>query len=51
MCVIVFIFIFLSNVVCVSLGSTDSLIEHPASMTHASMSEEMMKKQGLTKVI
>ncbi|KAH7826332.1 Methionine gamma-lyase 2 [Monocercomonoides exilis] len=35
--------------VAVSLGNTDTLIEHPASMTHASVPEELMKKQGLTK--
>ena len=33
----------------VSLGALDTLIEHPASMTHASVPEELMKKQGLTK--
>jgi len=33
----------------VSLGTLDSLIEHPASMTHACVPEEVMKKQGLTK--
>ena len=33
----------------VSLGTLDTLIEHPSSMTHAGVSEEMMKKQGLTK--
>ncbi|KAH7824722.1 Methionine gamma-lyase 1 [Monocercomonoides exilis] len=35
--------------VCVSLGSVDTLIEHPASMTHACVPEELMIKQGLTK--
>lgn len=34
---------------CVSLGSTDTLIEHPGSMTHAGFSEEQMKTAGLTK--
>ena len=33
----------------VSLGTLDTLIEHPASMTHANVSEELMKKQGLTR--
>ena len=33
----------------VSLGTLDTLIEHPASMTHAHVSEELMKKQGLTR--
>ena len=33
----------------VSLGTLDTLIEHPASMTHAAVSEELMKKQGLTR--
>jgi cystathionine gamma-synthase len=32
----------------VSLGTLDTLIQHPASMTHASLSEEMMRRQGLT---
>ncbi|MBM3316633.1 MAG: aminotransferase class I/II-fold pyridoxal phosphate-dependent enzyme [Candidatus Eisenbacteria bacterium] len=32
----------------VSLGTLDTLIQHPASMTHASISEEMMRRQGLT---
>jgi cystathionine gamma-synthase len=31
----------------VSLGTCDTLIEHPASMTHASVPLEMMKEQGL----
>jgi len=31
----------------VSLGDTDSLIEHPASMTHATYSEEDLKKVGI----
>ncbi|KAK2964490.1 methionine gamma-lyase [Blattamonas nauphoetae] len=34
--------------VAVSLGNTDTLIEHPASMTHASVPLEIMKQQGLT---
>lgn len=33
----------------VSLGTLDTLIEHPASMTHAVVPEELMKKQGLTR--
>ena len=33
----------------VSLGALDTLIEHPASMTHAVVPEELMKKQGLTR--
>ena len=33
----------------VSLGTVDTLIEHPASMTHAVVPEELMKKQGLTR--
>jgi len=32
----------------VSLGSVDTLIQHPASMTHASVPPEVMKQQGLT---
>ena len=32
----------------VSLGTLDTLIEHPASMTHAAVSEELMRKQGIT---
>lgn len=31
----------------VSLGDTDSLIEHPASMTHASYTEEELKLAGI----
>ncbi len=31
----------------VSLGDTDSLIEHPASMTHATYSEEELRKVGI----
>lgn len=33
----------------VSLGNPDTLIEHPASMTHSIVSEEILKKQGLTR--
>lgn len=33
----------------VSLGGVDTLIEHPASMTHASVPEALMAKQGLTR--
>jgi len=32
----------------VSLGTLDTLIQHPASMTHASVPEEIMRRQGLT---
>jgi methionine-gamma-lyase len=32
----------------VSLGSTDTLIEHPASMTHAVMPNEFRKKVGIS---
>ena len=32
----------------VSLGSTDTLIQHPASMTHAIMPKEMRLKVGIT---
>ena len=32
----------------VSLGDTDSLIQHPASMTHAGMSEEALKEAHIT---
>jgi methionine gamma-lyase len=32
----------------VSLGNVDTLIEHPASMTHASVPPEVMKQQGMT---
>ncbi len=32
----------------VSLGTVDTLIQHPASMTHASVPPEIMKQQGLT---
>jgi len=35
--------------VLLSLGTLDSLIEHPASMTHACVPEDVMKKQGLTR--
>ncbi len=32
----------------VSLGTLDTLIQHPASMTHASVPEAIMRQQGLT---
>ena len=32
----------------VSLGTLDTLIQHPASMTHASVPEPIMRRQGLT---
>jgi cystathionine gamma-synthase len=32
----------------VSLGTVDTLIQHPASMTHASVPLDVMKQQGLT---
>jgi cystathionine beta-lyase/cystathionine gamma-synthase len=32
----------------VSLGGVESLIEHPASMTHASMGEEARARAGIT---
>jgi methionine-gamma-lyase len=32
----------------VSLGSVDSLIQHPASMTHASIPKEVRMKIGIT---
>jgi cystathionine gamma-synthase len=32
----------------VSLGTVDTLIQHPASMTHASVPPEIMRQQGLT---
>jgi len=32
----------------VSLGTLDTLIQHPASMTHASVPPEIMRRQGLT---
>ena len=32
----------------VSLGTVDTLIQHPASMTHASVPLDIMKQQGLT---
>ncbi len=31
-----------------SLGGVESLVEHPASMTHASISKEMRERNGLT---
>ncbi|BFU26372.1 methionine gamma-lyase, putative [Entamoeba histolytica HM-1:IMSS-B] len=33
----------------VSLGTLDTLIEHPASMTHAAVPEHLLKQQGLTR--
>jgi len=35
-------------VVAVSLGGVDTLIEHPASMTHCGVPEDLMRQQGLT---
>ncbi|KAL7718776.1 cystathionine gamma-synthase [Entamoeba marina] len=35
----------------VSLGCIDTLIEHPASMTHAAVPENLMKKQGISKTM
>lgn len=35
--------------VCVSLGAIDTMIQHPASMTHACVPEHLMIKQGLTR--
>ncbi|MDF0667194.1 MAG: PLP-dependent aspartate aminotransferase family protein [Nitrospira sp.] len=32
----------------VSLGTVDTLIEHPASMTHVAASADVMKRQGIT---
>src|SRR5699024_3741837 len=32
----------------VSLGTVDTLIQHPASMTHAVIDEEIKKKAGIT---
>ena len=32
----------------VSLGSTETLAEHPATMTHAGVSPEMKEKIGIT---
>ena len=32
----------------VSLGSTESLIQHPASMTHVAQSRELKEKIGIT---
>jgi len=32
----------------VSLGSVDTLVEHPASMTHAVMPREIREKMGIT---
>ena len=31
-----------------SLGGVESLIEHPASMTHASVPKEQRERQGIT---
>lgn len=33
----------------VSLGSVDTLIQHPASMTHSGMTEAQLKEAGITK--
>lgn len=45
-------FKFLNNLklihLAVSLGSTESLAEHPATMTHASVPDEEKKKYGIT---
>jgi len=30
------------------IRNLDTLIEHPASMTHAAVPEELMRKQGIT---
>ncbi|KAL7717311.1 cystathionine gamma-synthase [Entamoeba marina] len=35
----------------VSLGCIDTLIEHPASMTHAGVPETLMKQQGISKTM
>lgn len=35
-------------ILAVSLGGVESLIEHPASMTHASIAEEEQRAQGIT---
>lgn len=35
-------------VLAVSLGGVETLIQHPASMTHASMEEEVRKQAGIT---
>ncbi len=44
--------VFLNNVrlitLAVSLGGVESLIEHPASMTHASIPEEEQRAEGIT---
>jgi methionine-gamma-lyase len=32
----------------VSLGSTESLVQHPASMTHAGVSPELKTRLGIT---
>jgi len=43
---------FLNNLnlcmVAISLGAVETLIEHPASMTHASVSAEELKKGGIS---
>jgi len=45
-------FIFLNNLklikLAVSLGSTESLVQHPATMTHAGVSPELKKAIGIT---
>lgn len=45
-------FRFLNNLemikLAVSLGSTESLAEHPATMTHSDIEPEMQKKMGIT---
>ena len=35
-------------VLAVSLGGVETLIQHPASMTHASVSKENKKQAGIT---
>ena len=35
----------------VSLGGVETLVEHPASMTHGMLSEELKKKAGITDVV
>ena len=45
-------FLFLNNLklikLAVSLGSTESLVQHPATMTHAGVSPELKKAIGIT---
>ncbi|MGB5462770.1 MAG: PLP-dependent transferase, partial [Aureibaculum sp.] len=45
-------FIFLNNLklfkLAVSLGSTESLVEHPITMTHAGVDPEHRKRMGIT---